>query len=202
MAFYWKFTRSGMYSRRYISLIIDATPDAVNSSKKVWQTSFEELGMIMILLQDVEVNNVPNMGPTKPAFRDVVRSLGYDTTLDYKMLRQKYGLVKGKTVMGRHSGDELDWGYYSNRRTPISISIADLQVGCYIDAAAGRRNSYDVEDKLSCFRGDPDFRSKGIYFDLMPKHIVMVPIVKSMLSLDKDRTENFLFRFLKWKPLV
>lgn len=202
MAFYWKFTRSGMYSRRYISLIIDATPDTVNDSKNVWHTSFEELGMLMILLQDVEVNNVPDKGPTKPAFRDVVRSLGYEPTIDYKMLRGRFNLVKGKAVMGRHDGEELDWGYYSNKLTPIDVSIADFQVGCYIDAATGRRNAYDQEDKLFCFRGDPEFRANGVYFDLMPKHIVMVPIVKSMLATDKGRTERFLFNLLKWKPLV
>ena len=90
MAFYWKFTRSGKFSRSYISLILDATPDAVKRQKMIWQTSFEEVGMCLMLLQDVEVKNVPTLGPTKPAFRDVVRSLGYEPSVEYKEKRNEF----------------------------------------------------------------------------------------------------------------
>ena len=200
MAFFWKFTRSGMYSRRYISLIVDATPDAMDYEAMVWRTSFEELGMFMILLQDVEVHNVPELGPTKPAFRDVVRSLGYEPSLNYETQRYNFKLVRGRCVMGRHGGPGEDWGFYGNKRTPISLSISDLQVASIVDANSGRRNSYDTEDKLSCFRNDPCFRSEGRYYDLMPKHVVMVPIVKRMLESDEARAVSFLCNFLKWRP--
>ena len=150
MAFYWKFTRSGKFSRSYISLILDATPDAVKRQKMIWQTSFEEVGMCLMLLQDVEVKNVPTLGPTKPAFRDVVRSLGYEPSVEYREKRNEFKLVKGKSTMGRHDGEALDWGYYSNRLTPIDIDISSLQVGVFIDAKTGKLCG--SEDKLSCFR--------------------------------------------------
>lgn len=44
MAFYWKFTRSGRISASYISLIIDATPDAINKNRRIWHTSFKQAG--------------------------------------------------------------------------------------------------------------------------------------------------------------
>ena len=75
MGFFWKFTRSGKFSASYVSLIIDADPNCVDRKRNVWRTSFEELGMTMILLHDVEVLNQPKLGATKPAFRVVVESL-------------------------------------------------------------------------------------------------------------------------------
>ena len=200
MAFYWKFTRSGKFSRSYISLILDATPDAVKRQKMIWQTSFEEVGMCLMLLQDVEVKNVPTLGPTKPAFRDVVRSLGYEPSVEYKEKRNEFKLVKGKSTMGRHDGEALDWGYYSNRLTPIDIDISSLQAGVFIDAKTGKL--YGSEDKLSCFRSDPNFRSEGFYFDLMPKHVVMIPMVKGLLATDAARANAFFEKHLKWKKLV
>lgn len=200
MAFYWKFTRSGKYSARYISLIIDATPDAVEKQRMVWHTSFEELGMCLMLLQDVEVKNVPSVGPTKPAFRDVVRLLGYEPTIEYREQRERLNLVRGKCVMGRHDGEELDWGYYCSRKTPIDIDVTDLQVAGYIDARTGRL--YGTEDKLACFRADPNFVADGFYYDLMPKHVVMIPFVRSMLAADLKRANTFFERYLKWVPLV
>ena len=199
MAFYWKFTRSGKFSSRYISLIVDATPDAVERQRMVWHTSFEELGMCLMLLQDVEVKNVPSQGPTKPAFRDVVRSVGYEPSKAYVEQRNRFNLVKGKCVMGRHDGEELDWGYYSNVRTPIDIDITDLEVATFIDAKTGRL--YGSEDKLSCFRSDPNFNQDGFYYDLMPRHVVMVPIVKSMIKCDEQRANNFFERFLRWQKI-
>ena len=40
--------------------------------------------MAMILLHDIEVLNQPELGATKPAFRVVVESLGYEPTLEYR----------------------------------------------------------------------------------------------------------------------
>ena len=197
MAFYWKFTRSGKISRRYISLIVDATPDAINPERHIWHTSFEEIGMCLILLQDVEVNNVPLLGPTKPAFRDVVRMIGYEPSVEYRETRHKMRLVKGQSVMGRHNGSQLDWGYYSNRTTQIDVDITDLQVAAFIDAASGKLWN-DGEDKLSCFREDPSFVATGIYYDLMPKHIVMIPLARYLLEKDEARADRFFRNILKW----
>ena len=81
MGFYWKFTRSGKYSHSYISLIIDVEPSCIDKEKKLWKTSFEELEMFLVLLHDVEVINNPDLGATKPAFKEVVETLGYEPTL-------------------------------------------------------------------------------------------------------------------------
>ena len=89
MGFFWKFTRSGRFSSSYVSLIIDADPGAVNKVAHTWQTSFEELEMVVLLLHDVEVLNQPNLGPTTQAFKVVVQSLGYEPTLEYKQQRQQ-----------------------------------------------------------------------------------------------------------------
>lgn len=120
MGFFWKFTRSGRLSHSYVSLIIDADPTYVNKGANTWQTSFEELSMVMLLLHDVEVLNQPFLGTTKPAFKTVVQSLGYEPTLEYRQQRRQCGLVCGQSVMGRHSGGGLDWGRFDSQDTEIS----------------------------------------------------------------------------------
>ena len=113
--FYWKFTRSGRHNTRY----------AVNSDRRIWHTSFEEIEICLVLLHDVETCNVPSLGPTKPAFRDIVRSIGYEPSSLYKETRQEMYLVKGKDVMGRHDGVPLDWGCCNDRHTPIDVDITE-----------------------------------------------------------------------------
>lgn len=200
MAFYWKFTRSGKFSRSYISLIVDATPDSINPERRIWHTSFEEIAMCLILLHDVEVNNVPSLGLTKPAFRDVVRRIGYEPSSEYRETRIKMGLVKGQSVMGRHGGSVLDWGYYNDKTTPIDVDIADFQVSAFINAEGGKLWN-DGEDKLSCFRHHPDFVAAGIYYDLMPKHNVMEPLANYLLRKDANRANRFFENFLIWTKL-
>lgn len=196
MGFFWKFTRSGRYSNSYVSLIIDADPTCVSKVTHLWQTSFEELGMIMLLLHDVEVLNQPALGATKPAFRVVVQSLGYEPTLEYRQQRQRFNLVCGQSVMGRHDGVGLDWGRFSSQRTPIVLDISSLQVACFIQASTGRL--YGYEDKLSCYRQHPDFVNRGEFYDLMPKHLVMKPIMTEMRKIDRVRADKFARNFLKW----
>ncbi len=197
MGFFWKFTRSGKYSHSYVSLIIDVDPICVNEDSKIWETSFEELGMVMLLLHDVEVLNQPELGATKPAFKDVVQSLGYKPTLKYRQLRHKLGLVCGQCIMGRHSGVGLDWGRFSMTETPIKLAIQGLQVACYINASDGRL--YGSEDKLLCYRQHQDFSKSGMYYDLMPKHTVMNPIMRALLEEDFERADKFAQKWLKWK---
>lgn len=200
MAFYRKFTRSGRISERYVSLIIDVTPDSIDQVSHIWRTSFEEIGMCLILLHDVEVYNVPSRGPTKTAFRNVVQKLGYDPSLEYKELRHKMSLVKGQSVMGRHGGTFLDWGYYSCMTTPIDVNTSSLQVANFIDASDGKLWK-DMEDKLSCFRNDSHFILNGKYYDLMPKHEVMVPLAQYLLATDKVRANNFFSNILRWSKI-
>ena len=196
MGFFWKFTRSGRLSHSYVSLIIDADPTYVNKGANTWQTSFEELSMVMLLLHDVEVLNQPFLGTTKPAFKTVVQSLGYEPTLEYRQQRRQCGLVCGQSVMGRHSGGGLDWGRFDSQDTPISLTTAGLQVACYIKASDGRL--YGNEDKLSCYRQHPDFIGDGEFYDLMPKHIVMNPIMNALKSVDAARADKFARDCLKW----
>ena len=196
MGFFWKFTRSGRYSSSYVSLIIDVDPVCVSRPAKIWQTSFEELCMVMILLHDVEVLNQPTMGATKPAFKVVVQSLGYQPTLLYEQHRHHLGIVCGQSVMGRHDGNGLDWGRYASNRTPMILGIDRLQVACFIQACNGRL--YGNEDKLSCYRGHQDFINSGEFYDLMPKHVVMNPIMTAMKNVDAARTDKFARGWLKW----
>ena len=184
MGFFWKFTRSGKFSASYVSLIIDADPDCVDRKRNVWRTSFEELGMAMILLHDVEVLNQPKLGATKPAFRVVVESLGYEPTLEYQC------------VMGRHDGFSLDWGRYESDRTLIEISTTGLQVAAFVQASDGRL--YGTEDKLSCYRSHRRFQTNGYFYDLMPKHVVMKPLIEAMRGCDTYRTDAFVTKWLKW----
>ena len=196
MGFFWKFTRSGRFSSSYVSLIIDADPGAVNKVAHTWQTSFEELEMVVLLLHDVEVLNQPNLGPTTQAFKVVVQSLGYEPTLEYKQQRQQLGLVCGQSVMGTHFGAGLDWGRFSSLQTPLTIDIAELQVAYFIRASDGRL--YGNEDRLSCYRQHPDFTSCGEFYDLMPKHQVMNPIMTELMGVDRARADRFARDCLKW----
>lgn len=198
MGFFWKFTRSGKYSHSYISLIVDAEPSCIDKDKKLWKTSFEELEMFLVLLHDVEVINNPALGATKPAFKEVVEGLGYEPTTKYKELRNEFNLVKGKDTMGRHDGKPLDWGYYSNNKTPITINIESLQVAGFINAKDGKLFAGSREDKLSCYREYPYFQYLGFYWDIMPKHIVMNPLVREMIRSDTKRANDFLIEQLKW----
>ena len=199
MGFFWKFTRSGRYSNSYVSLIIDADPTCVDKTTNTWHTSFEELEMVMLLLHDVEVLNQPVLGATKPAFKVVVQSLGYEPTLEYRQQRQLFGLVCGQSVMGRHDGVGLDWGRFVSHNIAIDLDVSKLQVACFIQAATGRL--YGYEDKLSCYRQHPDFINTGEFYDLMPKHFVMNPIMHSLMTIDRIRADKFARDCLKWTTL-
>jgi len=199
MGFFWKFTRSGKISASYVSLILDVDPGSVDRTRYEWHTSFEELEMAMILLHDVEVLNQPLMGTTKKAFSAVVESLGYKPTLDYRQQREQLGLVFGKSVMGRHDGDPLDWGRFESFMTPITISLIGLDRAGFIRASDGHSRFSSYEDKLLCYRGHSDFVQEGEYYDLMPVHAVMKPFIEAMKRCDAERTETFVSEMLKWE---
>ena len=92
MAFYWKYTRSGMYSNSYKSFIIDVLPDSFEfrNGRTFWITSFQELQAFLILLQDVEVLNNPSVGITKPAYAQFVMKLGFSATNMYKVSGRQF----------------------------------------------------------------------------------------------------------------
>lgn len=202
MAFYWKFTRSGKLSKAYISLIVDATPDSINPECRIWHTSFEEIMMCLILLHDVETANMSSIALTKGSFRDAVHKIGYEPSSAYSEMRSTMGLVKDQCVMGRHNGAPLDWGYYGCRDTPIDLDITGLQVAGFVNAMDGKLSGKtwvrDKEDKLSCFRSDPNFIPTGMYYDLMPKHNVIIPLARHLLAKDAVRADCFFKNILKW----
>ena len=57
--------------------------------------------MFLVLLHDVEVINNPDLGATKTAFKEVVETLGFDPTLEYKERRNAFNLVKRSGYNGK-----------------------------------------------------------------------------------------------------
>ncbi len=199
--FYWKFTRNGKYSKKYISLVLDWHQSYVDDLKL--KCSFDECKQMLLLIQDVEyLNGLQNSssGVQKPAYRSVVNSIGYDTTADYLEQRQNFNLVKGQMILGNHRGNPLDYGKSTNENSPeIVLDIIKLQVKFYIDAQAENNSNFD---KLKAYRNDIDFVNDGRYFDLMPKHSCLVEIIEKMKSFNHEETENFLINTLKWIKLM
>lgn len=198
--FFWKFTRSGKYSRKYISLIIDFHEDNISNNKLY--LSYEECQNLLILIQDVEkLNGLVNStaGLLKLPYKTIVNALSYDTTDNYLELRNNKGLVLGQMVLGNHTGSPLDFGKDTHNTKDLYLDISSLEIKMFIDANSGI--IYGKEDKLKAYREQPEFISSGRYFDLMPKHICIVEIVKKMLEYDKEKTELFLKDVLKWKKL-
>lgn len=196
MGFYWKYSRNGWKSRSYQSFIIDVLPSSWSSSgnRRVWNTSFEELQVFLILLQDIELRNNPSVGITKPDFDKYVRELGYEATLSYRISGHKYAL--GEAVMGRHLGYPLPWGFYSDDTTPIKLDITNLRYDYVVPI-----DSDKAIDMLSYCKGHPNFERSGNYWDYMPMHSCLLDIVRAMINFDRERTRNFLVNVLKWNEL-
>lgn len=198
--FFWKFTRSGKYSNKYISLIIDFHED--NIIDGYLHLSYEECKSILILIQDVEKLNGlvnSNAGLLKRPYGSVVNELRFDPTDEYIESRDLYDLVLDKMVLGNHSGTPLDYGKDAHTKHDLCLDIRNLQIQMFIDARTGI--IYGYEDKLKAYRNEPEFISSGKYFDLMPKHNCLIEIVTKMMEYDKVSTEKFLIEELKWKKL-
>ena len=198
--FFWKFTRSGKYSNKYISLILDFHESTIVDDNLY--LSYEECKNILILIQDVEkLNGAVNStaGLLKSPYRSVVNQLSFDPTDIYKESRNTNHLVVGKMSLGNHAGTPLDHGKDTHTKKELSLNIKNLQIQMFIDAKTGI--IYGNEDKLKAYRTAPEFVSTGKYFDLMPKHLCIIEIVTKMLKYDKPQTEKFLIDVLKWKKL-
>jgi len=197
MGYYWKYTRSGRFSRGYISFIIDVLPNSISNfnGNVYWQTSIEEIEAFLILLQDVEVLNNPSLGIQKPAFAQVVRSLGFNPTGAYKISGQKY--VYSHAVMGTHSGSPLPWGYICLTHNPISVNITGLLYSAFPNSNNGQI-PFHSDDKLVVFRNHPDFISQGQYWDYMPMHSCLNTFINALLMADRNRALLFITNVLKW----
>lgn len=196
--FFWKFTRSGKYSNKYISLIIDFHESNIGDGKLF--LSYEECKNILILIQDVEkLNGLVNStaGLLKPPYRSVINLLSFDPTDIYKELRHNHHLVLDKMILGNHVGTPLDYGKDAHTEKELYLDINNLQIQMFIDAKTGI--IYGNEDKLKAYRNEPEFIFAGKYFDLMPKHDCVIEIVTKMMEYDEAQTEDFLINVLKWK---
>ena len=198
--FFWKFTRSGKYSDKYISLILDFHERCIDKGKLY--LSYEECKNILILIQDVEkLNGIVNSsaGLLKLPYRSVVNRLLFDTQDSYIELRNNRNLVLGQMTLGNHQGLPLDYGKDCNYTKEICLNINKLQIKMYVDARTGL--VYGIEDKLKAYRNEPEFVATGRYFDLMPKHECIIEIVNKMMEYDRLSTRDFLINTLKWKSL-
>lgn len=198
--FFWKFTRSGKYSNKYISLIIDFHEENITNNNLY--LSFEECKSLLILIQDVEkLNGLVNStaGLLKPPYRKVINKLAFDPTDEYIESRYIHGLVLDKMILGNHLGAPLDYGKDIHSAHDLCLDIRNLQIQMLINAKTGI--IYGQEDKLKAYRKETEFISNGKYFDLMPKHDCIIEIVTKMMKYNKIGTEKFLIEELKWKKL-
>ena len=196
--FFWKFTRSGKYSDKYISLIIDFHDSLIDNN--YLKTNFEECKDILILIHDVEhLNGERNYsaGLQKQPFQQQVNRLGFKTSNLYVQQRKTNNLVLGQMTLGTHGGTPLDYGESNKKGKEILLNILNLNKRMMIDARTGI--IYREEDKLKAYRNSPFFINRGFYFDLMPKHECIVEIVNEMLNCDVNKTLNFLKDVLKWE---
>lgn len=198
--FFWKFTRSGKYSNKYISLIIDFHESSIRNNNLY--LSYEECKNILILIQDVEkLNGLVNStaGLLKPPYRSVINRLSFEPTDTYKELRYNHDLVLDKMILGNHTATPLDYGKDTHTAKELCLDIKNLQIQMFIDSKTGV--IYGNEDKLKAYRNEPEFVFTGKYFDLMPKHICITEIVTKMIKYDKNQTDKFLIDVLKRKKL-
>jgi len=199
---YWKFTRSGKLSQKYISLIFDIHENNITiiGTKILLSTTVEELESFLVLLQDVEVINNQNSWFTKQALLSEVIKCGYNLTKNYSQSRFIRNLVVGQAVMGRHSGSELDFGVIPDGKAKILIDVTGFKYIEWVIANTGFIG-YGSEDKLSCFRSIENFDNSGRYWDLMPAHSVIPKIYNALLDNDKIRTTKFVENVLGWVKL-
>lgn len=197
MAFYWKYTRSGMYSTTYLSFIIDVLPTYVNrvGGSLFWETSFEELESFLILLQDIEAINNPVANITKPNYANFVTQLGYTATNTYTVQGSNFYI--GTAIMGKHTGRPLPWGYVDIKTTPITLDVTGIKCSAFPNASNGLIPNH-TDDKLLTFRNHTSFVNTGSYWDYMPLHSCIVMIINEMKKVNANRTDLFVKNILKW----
>jgi hypothetical protein len=197
MAYYWKYTRNGRYNPNYISFVVDVLPRniTINNGKIFWLTSFEELCDFLVLLQDVEVINNPDVGITKPAYSSHVKSLGYTPQSTYKISGSSLPL--GVSINGPNPGSPLPWGYIDNPTTPITIDVTGMKIQGFVNASNGLMPPFR-DDKLSPYRNHTLFVASGKYWDLMPLHSCIILIVGALMQCDRQRTISLIHSVLIW----
>ena len=198
--FFWKFTRSGKFSTKYISLILDFHSSQIVDNKL--KTNFEECKDILYLIHDVEtLNGVNNFsaGLEKKPFQEQVNKLGFRANNKYQQKRFDLNLVIGQMTLGVHDGSPLDYGLSNKDGDEIFLDLNNLKYSMEIDAKTGL--IYGREDKLKAFRNNDKFINSGFYYDLMPIHSCLIEIVSKMLDKNKEATILFLKNNLLWEEI-
>ena len=151
--FFWKWTRSGKESKKYVSLIIDFHSTQIRETNLI--TNFEECKDILYLIHDVEVYNAKynkSAGLEKESFQKQVQLLGYKATSNYIEKRNRLGLVSGQMVLGRHEGTPLDYGYSNKTGETIILDTNKLKWALKINVENGKAGKgYGSEDKLKAY---------------------------------------------------
>ena len=102
--FFWKFSRDGAQSRTYVSFIFDVPSSQLNEDATIWHATFNQLKMVLTLLQDVELLNKSNL--EKKAFIDAVKDCGYTPPATAEQLRNVWdvsGLRYWSSYRGTYS---------------------------------------------------------------------------------------------------
>jgi len=206
-SFFWKFSRNGNRSTTYISFIVDVPQINIilQNRSKFFQTTFDSLSNILLLLQDVELFNKwqgqRNAGLDKEHYKREVNKCGFIPNFDWPEKRNSMNLVKGTASMGRHDGAPIDWGFYGDENEVISLNITNFSPVRNVNGATGLCIETQDRDLLSCFRLEPHFDSSINYWDFMPMHIHIPIIFNAMKNHDSIKADEFVRETLGWSPI-
>lgn len=203
-SFYWKFSRDGDYNETYLSFIIDVpqTNISLENNFIYFQTTFNSLSMILLLLQEVEIFNNKqgqrNAGLNKKSFLKQVNMCGYNPDFMATEKRNNMNLVEGTAVMGKHKGFPIDWGFYNDTDELIKLNITRFNPVRNVKGENGLCNEVQDRDLLACFRLHSSFNASSNYWDFMPRHIHMSTIFNAMKSHNTIKADEFVKGTLGW----
>ena len=207
--FFWKFSRDGDYSKTYVAFVIDVHDSNIKKEnyKLFWLASFNALCRVLMFLQDVEIFNEKigqkSAGLQKKTYVWAVNNCGYNPPKKHIENRFNYNLVNGKSVMGKHKGFPLDWGYYEDNYPNflIKMNVTDFEPVRHVNYETGVHQKSDGRDLLSCYRIHKNFQKVGWYWDLMPRHIHMKRIFEGMKLFSKEKGNDFVEKVLGWSKI-
>lgn len=206
-SFFWKFSRDGDYSKTYISFILDVpqTNIILQDNSKFFQTTFDSLSNLLLLLQDVELFNKKqgqkSAGLNKVSYKTEINKCGYMPNSDWLEKRNSMNLVGGTASMGKHKGAPIDWGFFNNENEPIILDITNYSPIRNVEGKKGLCKETQDRDLLSCFRPHPQFDNSLTYWDFMPMHKHIPKIFNAMKSHNSSKADKFVQEILGWHPI-
>jgi hypothetical protein len=192
-----------------VAFVIDVHDSNIQKegNKLFWLASFNSLARVLMLLQDVEIYNEKigqkSAGLQKKTYISAINKCSYTPPTKHIENRFNYNLVFGKSVMGKHKGFPLDWGYYEDNYPSllIKIDVTDFEPVRHVNAVNGVHPKSDGRDLLLCYRKDSHFLIGGWYWDLMPRHIHMKRILEGMKAFSDEKAKDFVEKVLAWKKI-